>query len=75
MHGDVFRLDSAIVGIRADDGGTRLITIPKGSTLVLIGKIDRHGLVDVSYDGTSVAVFARDLTDRSTELPADAARR
>ena len=69
MHGDVFRLDSAIVGIRADNDGSRLITIPSGSTVSLIDKTERNGLVDVSYEGMSVAVFLRDLRDRCSPLP------
>jgi hypothetical protein len=40
-------------------------TITAGSTLRIIGQVQKSGLVDVLYDGRIVAAFMRDIESRA----------
>ncbi len=58
-----YRLRSAIVGVLPDDKvGLRILTIPTGATLTIIGKPNTSGLVDAQWDVALVSVFVRDVT-------------
>jgi len=41
------------------------VTLPPGEMITLVGTVQQSGLVDVRYDGQVVAVFMRDVENRT----------
>ena len=61
----VYQLREAIVAVRRrEENGVRIITIPHGSLVKLMGTSGEPGLVDVIWQEWHVAVFMQDLESR-----------
>lgn len=56
-----FRLTSALVAVRADSCGMRIISIPAGTNVEVVGKVDSHGLVDVRAGERIFSMYMTDL--------------
>ena len=71
--GKRFRLTTPILAVSVEDHiRTSSINIPVGAILeVVSGPTDGDGMMDVLWDGRTVAVFEIDLKVRGTELLAE----
>ena len=64
-----YRVISSFIGIkRADDGAYRLITIPGNTRISIRGPVLESGLVDVEFENQVIAVFMRDIEERTEPL-------
>ncbi len=64
-----YRVISSFIGIRqGDDGAYRLITIPGNARISIRGPVLQSGLVDVEFDDQLIAVFMRDIEERTEPL-------
>ena len=68
-----FRLTTPILAVSVEDHiRTSSINIPAGAILeVVSGLTDGDGMMDVLWDGRTVAVFSIDLNVRGTEILSD----
>jgi len=64
-----YRVISSFIGIKqGDDGGCRLITIPGNAKISIRGPVLQSGLVDVEFENELIAVFMRDIDERTERL-------
>jgi hypothetical protein len=63
-----YHVRSPFIAIKPLDDGYTIITIPNGCTIEIFGQVQRSGLVDVAFEGQTVAVFMRDIEGRAGRL-------
>jgi len=69
MTGKSFRLSSNILGIHSIDGQRTAVMIPEGGIVkVVSGPLADTRMVDVSWEGRTLAVFAEDISRRGIEV-------
>ena len=54
--------------VHENDGRSRFISIPSGSVITLTGAAKQFDLVDVEWEGRALAVFNRDIEERTEKL-------
>lgn len=59
---------SPFIAIKPLEDGYKIITIPTGCTIEISGEVQRSGLIDVVFEGETVAVFLRDIDGRAEQL-------
>jgi len=65
-----YRASAAFLAVRSGPPGpSTFVTITPGSIITVKGEVLRSGLVDVLYDGQTVAVFMRDIDARADMVP------
>jgi hypothetical protein len=57
----IFRLTSALVAVRADSCGMRIISIPAGTSVEIVGRVDTYGLVEVRSGDRIFSMYMSDL--------------
>ena len=66
LAGMQFKLTRSSIAIDVEDAIRQPLTIPDEAIVeVVSGTVDRHGLVDVFWQGRTVAVFASSLSVRN----------
>ena len=69
MKEKVVRLTAGILGIYDGGGQRTAIMMPEGATIrVVSGSVADNRMVDVIWEGRTMAVFAEDLFQRGKEL-------
>ena len=64
-----YRAREAFIAVRDEPPAPfAFTTITAGSTLKIIGEVQKSGLVDVLYDGQIVAAFMRDIEARADRI-------
>jgi len=59
---------SPFIAIKPLEDGYKIVTIPSGCTIEIFGEVQRSGLVDVAFEGETVAVFMRDIDGRTERV-------
>lgn len=59
---------SPFIAIKALEDGYKIVTVPSGSIIEIFGEVQRSGLVDVTFEEETVAVFKRDIDARSERV-------
>jgi hypothetical protein len=67
------RLNTPILAIRTPGHitGKVLVTIESGSTIAVVGEVQRSGLIEAVYKCETVAMFSCDLQDRAELINVD----
>ena len=60
-----YRVVSPFIAIKAIEDGYKIITLPSGCTFDMCGAVQKSGLIDVSFEGDTVAAFIRDIEMRA----------
>ena len=69
IKGTVVRLTAGILGIYDGEGQRTAIMMPEGATVrVVSGQVADSRMVDVIWEGRTLAVFAEDLSERGKEV-------
>ena len=74
LTGKRFKLSKATIGIRLVDGETSVVKIPADAVIDVLsgpnanGKVHDKGIVYVTWEQNTVAVFAVDVEARGTEI-------
>ena len=63
-----YRVHSAMTGMKYESGRLRFVTIPRGSVITVSGTLKEFDFVDVECQGETLAVFDRDIKERSEEV-------
>ena len=63
-----YRLRSAVVAIKPDQDGFRILTIRAGQTVHVVGQVQRSGMVDVSIEDETLSMFIQDIESRGDPL-------
>ena len=70
-----YKLRSAIAAVLPDDKlGMRMLTIPTGATLTLLGTPNISGLVDAQWEVILISVFMRDVVENGELIKEKAVR-
>jgi len=62
------RVHTPLVALTNENGRTRFVAIPRGSLIVVFGKLGSIGLVDVDFEGKRRSVFIRDIDQHTHEM-------
>ena len=65
----VYRVHTPLVAQRQKDGRAEYVAIPRGSMMLVPDKQTQFGLVDVEFDGRTLAVYRRDIEERADRMP------
>jgi hypothetical protein len=65
---NVYRLQSAILGITTDNGKRITITLPAQAVIEVISEVAPDGTVDVLWNAHRVSMFAIDLRQRGRSV-------
>lgn len=77
LSGKRFKFHRSITGIHLVNGTCSVITIPQGATIKVLsgpdenGKVKGKGIVYVTWEDHTVAVFAVDVEARASEIEAE----
>jgi uncharacterized lipoprotein YbaY len=63
-----YRVHADITALKYVSGRLRFITIPRGSVITVSGTPKEFDLVDVEWQGETLAVFERDIRERAEEV-------
>jgi hypothetical protein len=64
-----YRVHTAITASKhVSGGGSRFVTIPRGSVITVTGTPKEFDLVDIECQGETLAVFDRDIKERAEEV-------
>jgi hypothetical protein len=64
-----YRVHAPLVALtNENDGRTRFVAIPRGTLILVFGKLGSIGLVDVECEGERLSVFSRDIEQRTYEI-------
>ena len=64
-----YRVHTPLVAQRQTDGRAEYVAIPRGSMMLVPEKEGDLGLVDVEYEGRTLAVYRRDIDERADRVP------
>lgn len=59
---------SPFIAIKPLEDGYKIVTVPTGCIIEIAGEVQRSGLVDVAFEGETVAVFMRDIEGRAERV-------
>ena len=66
---NLYRLNTPTLAIDSSDDNKRVpLLIPAGAVVRLMGTLNGGRLVDVAWDGKTVAMFTLDLQHRGTKM-------
>jgi hypothetical protein len=69
LAGKRFRLERATLSVESIDGKQTAVTIPSGAIIkVISGPNNGDGLVNVSWEGRRLQMFAVDVDVRGTQI-------
>lgn len=69
LIGKRFRLERGTLAVEFVDGKRRAVTIPVGELIAVVsGPTNGDGLVDVLWNGRTLAMFEIDVDVRGTEI-------
>ena len=74
LSGKCFRFNRSVTGIKLVNGTASVVTIPTDSVIKVLsgpdanGKLPDKGIVYVTWEEQTVAIFAVDIEARSTEI-------
>jgi hypothetical protein len=70
LTGKRFKLENPTMALDVVDGRRVAVTIPTGSTIKVVSGPTAEGdrLVDVVWEGRTIAMFAYDVSVRGTEI-------
>jgi hypothetical protein len=57
-----------MTGMKYETGRLRFVTIPRGSVITVTGTPKEFDFVDIEWQGETLAVFDRDIKERSEEV-------
>lgn len=64
-----YRVRTPLVAVRSGGDGTfRFVSIESGAVITVKGQIQHTGLVEIHYEGETVAAFMRDIQDRCERI-------
>jgi hypothetical protein len=64
-----YKLREAVTAVRSEsETGVRIVTLPPDTLLELAGAEHPSGLVNIRWNGQTVAVFNQDLKSRAKQL-------
>jgi hypothetical protein len=64
-----YRVHTAITALKhMNAGGSRFVTIPRGSVITVTGTPKEFDFVDIECRGETLAVFNRDIEERTEEV-------
>lgn len=67
LTGKRFKLMRATLALGHSDGKHRAVTIPVGEILKILSEPNAKGMINVSWDGQILEMFAVDVEVRATE--------
>jgi hypothetical protein len=65
----VYRVHTPLVAQRQTDGRAEYMAIPRGSMMLVPDEEGDFDLVDVEYEGKTLAVYRRDIDERAQRMP------
>jgi len=69
LTGKKFRLERATLSVESIDGKRTAVTVPSGAVIkVISGPKNGDGLVNISWEGRTLQMFAVDVDVRGTEI-------
>jgi hypothetical protein len=64
-----YRLNRPVKGACLNDLNKRLILIPEGAELLVIGRFDSDHLIEIDWQGERVLIFQQDMVEGGTRIP------